>query len=139
MFDIYVTIGCECSDDYAVGTELQCGVDVCEYLFHFLGGIDEISCTRSYENVYGNACGVAEGYCLANRRCIGGEAVEFEIATEFDALCPALYGCADAGDIAAAYFQYHVIGRIVSRLHLNFSRCHRVEGRYGRFCRSGGR
>lgn len=139
LLEVYVTIGGECSDDYAVGTELQCGVDVCKNLLDFLCGIDEISCTGPYEYVYGDVCGVAEGYCLAYHRCIGGESVVFEVATEFDAMCSALYGCADAGDIAAAYFQYHVIGRIVSRLHLNFSRCHRVEGRYGRFCRSCGR
>ena len=128
MFEVYVTIGCECSDDYAVGTNLGCGADICKHLLDFLCGIDEVTCTGTYEHVYGDACGMTEGYCLGYHLCIGGESVVFKVAAEFDAMCSALYGCTDAGDIAAADFQYHIIGLIVLRLHLNFSRCRRAVG-----------
>lgn len=139
LCEIYVSVGGECPDDYAVGSELQCRSDICTHLVQFLWGIDEIACTGPYEDVHADTCGMAEGYCLAYRLWVGGHAVLLEVTAEFNALCSALYGCTDAWDIAAAYFQYHVIGRIVSRLHLHFSRCHRGGGRYGRSCRSCGR
>ena len=50
LLEVYVTIGCECSDDYTVGTELDCGADVCKNLLDFLCGIDKVTCTRSAEN-----------------------------------------------------------------------------------------
>ena len=139
LCEIYVSVGGECSDDYAVGSELQSRTDICKHPVQFLWGIYEIACTGPYEDVHADTCGMAEGYCLAYRLWVRGHAVLLEVTAELDALCSALYGCTDAWDIAAADFQYHVIGRIVSRLHLHFSHCHRGGGRYGRSCRSCGR
>ena len=67
LLEVYVTIGGECSDDYAVGSELQCRTDICKHLVQFLWGIDEIACTGPYEDVHEDTCGMAEGYCLAYR------------------------------------------------------------------------
>jgi hypothetical protein len=97
-----VAVAGQCTDDYAISSELVSETDVVEHCVGFGSVIDKISSTRTDEDVEFQAFDVTSGSDGFGR---GGEAVEMEGGAEFDTMGAALGGCLGAGEVAGAYFE----------------------------------
>lgn len=97
-----VAIGGQCTDDYAIGSELLSEANVAEHRFGLSFVIDKIAFARTDEDVEFQALDTTSALDRFSR---GSEPVKFEGRAEFDTLGTALSGCLGAGEVACTYFE----------------------------------
>ena len=97
-----VAVGGQCTDDYAIGTEVVGKANVTEHRVGLGFAIYKIAFTRTDEDVEFQALDTTSAFDRFGR---GSEPVKFEGRAEFDTLGTALSGSLGAGEVASAYFE----------------------------------